>query len=76
MRETCETCRYMEPTASPGPVGIVGREAAWERGFCRRFPPVAGWSERNEKPASMLPQVCIGDWCGEYQPRKSGGQTR
>lgn len=60
----CETCRFHK-WLPWFPDWAQGNPVAWEdkndatSGSCHRFPPTGG----------EFPNVCAGDWCGEWQAK-------
>ena len=71
--EVCENCRWWEPMWDMGycsydPAGHKGR------GWCNRYPPqvvVPEGMDPYEDPRSMLPEVGVNAWCGEFKAMKS-----
>lgn len=53
MIDSCETCRFFEPTRRP------------DNGVCRRYPPVVIPAPTG--PEALHPAVWVGGWCGEYE---------
>lgn len=66
-RETCETCRFLEPESRPEYAGC---------GTCYRFPPVvietvAFDGSGHNHFSQHRPWMHSTDWCGEYQEQRT-----
>lgn len=59
--DRCETCRFFELFTEHS-----------DEGFCHRYPPPRQHPGDTER--GIFPIVGNGDWCGEHQPRREGGE--
>lgn len=56
----CGDCRFCIPSEDP---------ELPNAGDCRRYPPQRFYYSADDPHATMYPEVCLDDWCGEFQPR-------